>query len=489
MENFVVAQEAAVVAKRKRITHPPDRIAQAVSLGRHVGATSAVLTLNKKLPAAEQLTAGTIDSWLCRFKKEGKFWENMGKRGRTSVMDCVPGVRNEWEKQVASFRAQGSSVTARLSSTIVTAVLEEKAPSLLARHGGHLKVSVTTGQKALAASGMSWRKKSSSRILPPIAELAESRDDFYKSLHDCFPGVVVDRHLVINFDQTFHQYNPTRGYTWEKKGSGRVQLTDSKDGFTLLPVISVAGVVGAQMIFPGTTSLSFPSVPPGPLLRYTHTNNHWSNEKTTIELFKTIIFPHIAARRAVLDDVAAPVIVLADAFSAHWTPAVRALVAKEDAVAYIAVPDSLTHLFQPLDLGVIAAIKQSVLRRKDEFAEQEIRTAIQENRAVMLSKSRPVLRHRTTLYIKECLADPSVCAERCCRTGFDRAGITRVLYGNTDVLPDVDNFIPPTSCDECGEFALARDDTPDCQCFADGHSALLCEQCFENHNMICVPAA
>lgn len=131
----------------------------------------------------------------------------------------------------------------------------------------------------------------------------------------------------------------------------------SKDGFTCLPVVSADGVIGAQLIFDETTAAALPTVHPGPYLKFLHTKNHWSNETTTLTLFKDIILPHIAMRRAELGDPLAPCIILADAFPPHWAPAVMALVAKEDSVAYIAVPDSLTHLFQPLDLGIIVAIK------------------------------------------------------------------------------------------------------------------------------------
>ena len=98
-----------------------------MSLGRQVGATSAVAALNKNLPSNEQLTAATIDTWLFRFRKEENFWEKTAKRGRPAVMDSVPGARDEFKRQVSSFRSQGESVTARVSSTIMKAVLEEKA--------------------------------------------------------------------------------------------------------------------------------------------------------------------------------------------------------------------------------------------------------------------------------------------------------------------------------------------------------------------------
>jgi len=489
MENFLVGKEAVAAAKRKRITHPPERIEKTVCLARHVGATAAALQLNRTLSAEEQVQVATIDTWLSRFRKEGNFWEKNTKRGRPAIIDCVPGVKEEWKKQVDALRSQAESVTGRVSCAIARGILEEKAPSVLHRHGGAVKLSLTTGQQLLARDDKTFRKKTSSKVIPPADTLAQARDQFYAKLRDCFPGQILDRHLVLNYDETFHAFKPTRGFTWEKKGAARVQVTDSKDGFTLLPVISVSGFIGAQMIFGGSTAASLPSIPPGPHLRYAQSKSHWSNGDTIIELFKTVIFPHIAARRAALGQPAAPAIVLADAFSAHWTPAVLALIEREDSVAYVAIPDSLTHLFQPLDLGVIAGMKQSIMRRLDDFMESEVRAAVREGRGVLVSKSRTVLRDRVTTYIKECCADPVLCAEHCCRVGFDRAGITRVLYAEDHVHADVDQYIPPSVCIECGELAIANDFPPGCECFDDDDSTTLCAGCFENHRTLCLPRA
>ena len=484
MENFVVAEAAVKAAKRKRVTHPPERIEKAVGLARQVGPLAAASAISRSLTDIA-VSADTVRFWLARWKTEGKFWETVGKRGRPSLAGRVPGATEEFKRQVDSFRAQGESVTGRVASTILRAVVEEKAPSLLERHGGPAKISVRAAANFLSEQGLSFRKRSSSRIIPPSEDVVNARDTFFANTAGCFPGQAVDTHLVINFDQTFHLYSPTRGYTWEKKGADRVQLAQNKDGFTLTPVVSMAGVVGAQLIFSGSTSTSLPRVTPGPLLHFTQTSNHWSNEATTLQLWRNVIFPHVAARRNALHAPSAPVIVLADAFAAHWTPAVQALVATDSAIAYLCVPASLTHVFQPLDLGIIAAIKQSVLRRKDEFSEEEVRTAIRENRGIVLSKSRPILRDRITIFIKETLADPVICAEHCCRSGFDRSGVTRALYGDSAIPPDVDSIVPPLVCTECGEPAFPHDTVPQCACFDVESVLCLCRGCFRNHDELC----
>ena len=317
--------------------------------------------------------------------------------------------------------------------------------------------------------------------MPPDAAVVSARDKFYVDLSEAFPGQVVDKSLLINFDQTFHLFNPSRGHTWEKKGANRVQVRDSKDGFTLCIVVSAVGMIGAQMILGNKV---YPNIDPQPVLRFLHNPKHWSNEQTTIALWNDIILPHIAARRAALGEPASPVIVLADSFSAHWTPAVTDLVKATDGIAYIGVPDSLTHIFQPLDLGIVAALKNSVLRRRDEFLESEVRTAVRENRGVVLTKSLPVLRDRVAMWIKEVLVDPVICDERCCKSGFDRAGVTRVLYGHK-VAADVDLFIPPAFCDDCGEIGVCRADVPPCEHFDGIDIATLCDGCFANHNTLC----
>lgn len=485
MDDFIVPGAVAAAAKRKRVSHPADVTEKAVIEARHSGVAATVHKLNKDLPQDKQLTMAAVDNWLRRWKREGAFWEVERKRGRKNVLEQVDGAHAEWQKQIESLRKQGQPVTSRVSATVVKAVLEEKAPRMLAGHGGTFSSSISSGMRLLAKDDQSYRKKSSSRILPPEDDLSKERDSFFSRVRDCFPGQELDEHLIINFDQTMQSYNPVRGFTWEKKGAKRVQVVESKEGFTLLPVVSAGGVIGAQLIFSGSTAASLPAVPPGPLLRYAQTENHWSNENTTISLFRSIILPHIASRRAQLRDVAAPAIIFADAFPPHWTPAVQNLVAQQDAVAYVAIPKSLTHLFQPLDLGIIAAIKQSILRRKDDHMEAEVRAAIQQGMGVSIVSSRPLLRNNVTQWIKDCIADPALCGCRCCRAGFERAGILQVLLPGTFRAPDIDSLVPPAVCQECGELAVQRADLPTCSCFAAVDSAYLCDGCFDNHNNIC----
>lgn len=486
MEDHAVPREVARSVKRKRQTFDDAMYEKTVTLARQHGSLVAAKKVNADRAPEDHITESTVRTWLSRWKKEGKFWESdRGKRGRPSALHAVPGASDEWEKQLDSLRAQGRSVTGRVAAVVARAVVEEKAPSLLERHGGAVKFSVATGGRLLAACDKSFRKRTSSRIIPPDADVEVARDTFYAQIKDAFPDDFPDPSLVVNYDETFHLYNPNRGYTWEKRGASRVQLTESKDGFTLLPVVAANAMVGAQLIFGGSTAAVLPRLPPGPFLQYAFTDSHWSNEGTVLSLWKEMIVPYINRTRTALGDDNAPALVLADAYPAHWSPRVTEFVASVQGVVYVAIPDSLTHLFQPLDLGIIAALKQTIQRRKDEFLEKEVATAVRENRAVLLSKSRPVLRENVTMWIKEAVADEHICAERCCISGFARAGIMRLLYGHDQVSPDVDTVIPPRRCDECGELGFMCHELPNCEHFQNVESACLCDGCLHNHRNMC----
>ena len=379
METHAVSAAALESSAKKRKQCPSELIEQAVMEARHIGGQAATMKVNRNLARNEEVNEDTVRKWLSRWKKEGPFWENSRKRGRKSIADLTPSTMlQSWEEQVEGLRVQGESVTGRMAAAVGRAVLDEQAPSLLQRQGGNIQMSVRTGRRLLASSDRAWRKKSSSRIVPPVERLADTCSAFFSEISAVTEHCTLTPELVLNFDQTMHLYHPSRGFTWEKKGSTRVQVAESKDGFTFLPVVSMAGVVGAQLIFAGTTSAVFPNVPPGSVLHYAATPSHWSNEQTTLDLWRSIIIPYINRQRVSMNDAAAPVLVLADSYGAHWTQAAKDLVESVNNVSYISVPDSLTRIFQPLDLGIIAAMKNSILRQKDEFIEQEVAIALRE---------------------------------------------------------------------------------------------------------------
>ena len=173
MESHAVPVDVLCALKRKRrADYSAEQISTAVTEARHSGAHAAAAKLNRGLSSADSIPEDTIRKWLSRWKKEGAFWEIEKKRGRNNLLDTLPEpVRTEWTKQVTAVRMQGESVTGRVAAALGRGIMAEKTPSLLERHGGDLKMSISTGQRMLHKEQMSFRKRTSARVIPPTSDL------------------------------------------------------------------------------------------------------------------------------------------------------------------------------------------------------------------------------------------------------------------------------------------------------------------------------
>lgn len=133
--------------------------------------------------------------------------------------------------------------------------------------------------------------------MPPDADLCVTRDGFYDAIAKNSDGPPPPE-LVMNFDQTFHLYDPTHNFTGEKRGSPRAQLKEKRDGFTFVPVVSMATRRWSSDDFWRCTATVLPSSPPGDLLMYNYNATHWSNESTTIQLWEVNYTLHCKAKGA-----------------------------------------------------------------------------------------------------------------------------------------------------------------------------------------------
>ena len=123
--------------------------------------------------------------------------------------------------------------------------------------------------------------------------------------------------LVINWDHTTMKIMPSCSWTMEKKGTKHVEIVaiDDKRQITALLACTLNGTfLPVQLFFRGKLiSVAFPSD-----WHITHTENHWSNESTTIEY---IIIPYMEKTRKNLE-LDAKYLALATYFKAQCTSTV-----------------------------------------------------------------------------------------------------------------------------------------------------------------------
>ena len=88
----------------------------------------------------------------------------------------------------------------------------------------------------------------------------------------------------------------------------------------------------------------------------TFTQNHWANEKTTIDYLNMILLPYIEEKRKALS-VTAPALVIFDRFKGQCTEAVLSLLEKNNILIAV-VPGNCTDQLQPLDISVNKPAKE-----------------------------------------------------------------------------------------------------------------------------------
>ena len=88
MEAFAVLANVVLDLKEsgKRRQHPPEHVEQLVTKACHVGPHAAAMEYNLTAPKELLIYSETVRTWLCRWRKEGNFWEVRRKRGRKQLL-------------------------------------------------------------------------------------------------------------------------------------------------------------------------------------------------------------------------------------------------------------------------------------------------------------------------------------------------------------------------------------------------------------------
>jgi hypothetical protein len=206
---------------------------------------------------------------------------------------------------------------------------------------------------------------------------------------------------VYNFDQTAILLNPHAqgGKTRATIGSKQVPLQgiDDKRQFTLVPVINAAGEkLPLQIIFKGVEGkrgaipdkqvrLEFPA------WHFTQTKNHWSNERTNMDLIEKIILPHAReskqTRRDLGEDVCEEIVIVLDCWPVQKTDSFRKAVSNLHGgkTILLYVPPNLTGQFQPLDVAVNSSLEAKFMKSYGMWAQNYVLQQAREQRKAGVS--------------------------------------------------------------------------------------------------------
>lgn len=181
--------------------------------------------------------------------------------------------------------------------------------------------------------------------------------------------------LIINWDHTGIKYVPVSNWTFEKKGSKRVEIVgcDDKRQVTALLSCTLNGkILPVQVIYAGKTPACLPKITPPKGWNMVFTPNHWANEETMLVYLQTILLPYIQQKRSELGLVNNhPALVIFNQFKAQTTE-VFLKVLEENFIYFVEVPAHCTDHLQPLDLSINKPIKDHLKKSFQDWYAGEV---------------------------------------------------------------------------------------------------------------------
>lgn len=100
--------------------------------------------------------------------------------------------------------------------------------------------------------------------------------------------------LILNWEQTDVNLVPVSNWTMEESGSKQVKVLGSDDKRQ----ITLSGkLLPLELIYQGLTDKCHPKVNFPKSWHITHSENHWSNEKTMCDYIDNVIIPYVERTR------------------------------------------------------------------------------------------------------------------------------------------------------------------------------------------------
>ena len=344
------------------------------------------------------------------------------KRGRPPILGEK--LDTYLRSYITAMRSRGTPVGSNIVIGVARGILLKHNRSALKEFGGTVQLSKGWAKQVLHRMGFTKRRANSKAKVTP-ANFEEIKKTYIIEIKSVVAIEEIPPQLVINWDHTAIKIVPSSSWTMEKKGVKRIEIVaiDDKRQITAVLACTLDGTfLPIQLIFQGKTEKCHPHVPFPSDWHITHTDNHWSNESTTIDYLKNIIIPYVERTRKNLElDAKHPALAIFDVFKGQCTSDVLQIL-KDNNILYVTVPNNCTDRLQPLDLSVNKAVKQYFRTQFQEWygsvIYKQLQDGIEEEVDLRLSIMKPL----SAQWMVECyhylLAHPDLAIN-----GFKAAGI------------------------------------------------------------------
>ena len=294
--------------------------------------------------------------------KDVKFAVTLPKenRGRPLLLgDMDKSIQN----YLKAIREAGGVINTSIAIAGSKGIIESSNPGLLIENGGSVSLTKSWAGSLLNRMGYARRKATTSaRTLPE--NFGTIKNEFLNRITTNAIQHNIPDELILNFDQTGLKFVPCGEWTMEQKGSKRVEIAGLSDKrmITAVVVSMLSGdMLPVQLIYDGKTNRCHPQgVKFLSDWNITHSDNHWSTNKTMEEYADIILIPYVnRVKKEQKIPKRQKSLVILDMFKCHQDRAFQDKLKKAH-INLIFVPPNCTDALQPQDVCVNKPLKDAL---------------------------------------------------------------------------------------------------------------------------------
>ena len=395
--------EVMIVSNTKRTRGSYDRFSpeeKATIAKRAIenGITKTVRKYNDKL-ADRKLKESTVRTWISEFNKQMELKRSTGIELTSPVTKLEPKRRGRplllgetldmyTHQYVAELRKSGAVINTDIVSAAAIGIVKKFDANLLQVNGGHISCSREWAKGLLHRMGY-VKRRSNTKAKVTVEEFESAKAQFNYDIEVIRLMEDVPDDLIINWDHTGLNYVPASNWTMAKEGSARVEITGLGDKRQITAVLSCTlsgNFLPPQVIYSGKTSRCLPCVAFPKTWHITFTENHWANERTTIDYVNKILLPYIQETRCKLSlSCNHSALVIFDRFKGQCTSTVLQLLT-ENNIKIVVVPANLTDRLQPLDISVNKSVKDFLRRQFSSWYSEQVCSQMEQSSKPQLSQ-------------------------------------------------------------------------------------------------------
>ena len=349
-------------------------------------------------PARDKIPVSSVATWKARYLRELKILvrehqhENQGESKQEVVINELPNKKRgrplllgkELDDYVIMYikhlRSSGAVVNTAIVMAAGSGMVQYRDSNLLSINGGPISITKAWAKSLLSRIHFVKRSATTKKPKMSLIDFEAGKAQFLYDAKTLIEMEEIPDSLVLNWDQTGIHYVPVSNWTMAEVGSKRVEIVgaDDKRQITAVLCVTMSGhYMPPQIVYAGKTPRCLPKPKFPTDWHATFTENHWSNQVTTLQYIHNVLLPYVTKKKSELglsSDHCS--LVIFDRFKGQCTEVVLKTL-KENNIDVLLVPANCTDRLQPLDISVNKAVKEFLRNEFQGWYAEQVKIQLQ----------------------------------------------------------------------------------------------------------------